>query len=144
MKRILFVCTGNICRSAMAEYIFNDLAEKRFLNYRAESAGVYAMRGYPMDTFAKRYLDSIGIDGSKHTASAVNYNWLNDYSYIFVMTREHLMAFLKQKNAFLLTEFLGEKGEVNDPWGFDNRIFEACGNQLYSLITKLVEKLKQE
>ena len=144
MKRILFVCTGNICRSAMAEYIFNDLAEKNSLNYRAESAGIYAMRGYPMDTFAQRYLKSINIDGSGHTASSVNFNWLNDYKYIFVMTKEHLMAFPKQENAFLLTEFVGEKGEVKDPWGWDISVFEACGNQLYELIYKLIEKLKIE
>lgn len=143
MKKILFVCTGNICRSAMAEYIFNDLAKKSGLDFRAESAGIYAMRGYPIDAFAKRYLDGLGIDAEGHTASQVNFSWVGDYSLVLVMAKEHLYAFPKAENVHLLTEYVGEGGEVKDPWGWDMSVFENCGNQIYHLIEKLIEKLKK-
>jgi protein-tyrosine phosphatase len=61
LKKVLFVCTANICRSPMAEAIFNALAEDRGLEFRAESAGVAALRDEPMAPNASAALEEIGV-----------------------------------------------------------------------------------
>jgi protein-tyrosine-phosphatase len=60
--QVLFVCTANVCRSPMAEAIFNVLAEDReFLPFRAESAGTAALEGRPMDPNAVATFREAGI-----------------------------------------------------------------------------------
>jgi protein-tyrosine phosphatase len=54
IKQILLVCTANVCRSPMAEAIFNALAEERGLAWRAESAGVAALEGEDITPNARR------------------------------------------------------------------------------------------
>ncbi|MDP6034974.1 MAG: low molecular weight protein arginine phosphatase, partial [Verrucomicrobiota bacterium] len=61
MKKVLFVCTGNICRSPMAEGFFRDLTKDRG-GYEALSAGIGAMNGQPPSEHAVRALTEEGID----------------------------------------------------------------------------------
>jgi glycine hydroxymethyltransferase len=64
MKTILFVCTGNICRSPMAEGLFRQAVKGRN-DFRVLSAGVGAVDGLPPSEFATRALKELGIDISK-------------------------------------------------------------------------------
>ncbi|MFD3259309.1 low molecular weight protein arginine phosphatase [Paenibacillus lentus] len=59
--RILFVCTGNTCRSPMAEGIFRKLAREREINIEVSSAGVAAMEGVPISRHAEGVLKDLGI-----------------------------------------------------------------------------------
>ncbi len=61
MEKVLFVCTANICRSPMAQELFNALAEDTGLPFRAESAGTAALEGRPMAENALAALEEAGI-----------------------------------------------------------------------------------
>ena len=61
MKKVLFVCTANVCRSPMAQAIFNALAEDSGLPFRAESAGTAALEGALMAPNAVAVLEEAGV-----------------------------------------------------------------------------------
>ena len=68
IKKVLFVCTANVCRSPMAAAIFNALAEDTALSARAESVGVAALSGKPLSPDADTALQELGISGGDHRA----------------------------------------------------------------------------
>ncbi len=88
MKTILFVCTANICRSPMAEAIFNALAEDRDLPFRAESAGTAALEGRGMAPNAVAALEEAGIYAKPHGARQVSEAMLEGSELVLTMTPE--------------------------------------------------------
>src|SRR5918911_3965055 len=78
MKTILFVCTANICRSPMAEAIFNALAEERGLAWRAQSAGVAALIDENIAPHARTALEEVGIYAETHHARQVSEEMLEE------------------------------------------------------------------
>ena len=68
MKKVLFVCTANICRSPMAAALFNAPAEDRSLPFRAESAGTAALEGTPMAENTLAALEEVGNYPGPHRA----------------------------------------------------------------------------
>jgi protein-tyrosine phosphatase len=90
MKKILFVCTANICCSPMAEAIFNALAEDRGLGFRAESAGVRALKGEPMAPNASAALEEVGIYAEDHRARQVSAKMLEGDLLVLAMEPRHV------------------------------------------------------
>jgi protein-tyrosine-phosphatase len=72
VKKVLFVCTANICRSPMAAAMFNALAEDGTLPFRAESAGTAALEGRPMAENSLAALEEVGIHPEAHRARRVS------------------------------------------------------------------------
>ena len=91
MQQVLFVCTGNTCRSPMAEYLFNQAAAQQGLAWRAASAGLYAGDA-PMSPGALVALAKHSIDGSRHRARPLSDALVQDADLILCMTQEHLHA----------------------------------------------------
>ena len=89
MKKILFVCTGNTCRSPMAAVIFNQLAAQSGLDYVAESAGVAAVGDRPASENAVKAVAEIGLDLSAHRTRFLPSLDLNEYS-LFVALNDGL------------------------------------------------------
>ena len=68
MPDVVFVCSGNTCRSPMAAALFNDLCEKRGLPYRAESAGIHALEGTAASDGAFYAMKERGLSLSRHVS----------------------------------------------------------------------------
>ena len=68
MPDVIFVCSGNTCRSPMAAALFNDLCEKRGLPWRAESAGIHALEGTAASDGAFYAMKERGLSLSRHVA----------------------------------------------------------------------------
>src|SRR5919202_3336982 len=95
VKKILFVCTANICRSPMAEAMFNVLAEEKGLDYQAESAGVAALIDEDMAPNARAVLEEVGIYAEGHRARQVSEEMLKEADLVLTMGPRHSAALHK-------------------------------------------------
>lgn len=91
--RILFVCTGNICRSPVAEHLLRDAVSHRasgFTSLTVGSAGTAGMTGYPMDDRSMAFLDERGIDGRDFVARRVSRRLLQDADLVVGLEKVHV------------------------------------------------------
>jgi protein arginine phosphatase len=144
MQRILFVCTGNTCRSPMAEAI---LKSKKIDGLEVKSAGIYAATGSEASAHAKRVLEDHQID-HHHSSNMLNVDSVRWADLILTMTISHKNAILQQypeaaAKVFTLKEFTGENYNVDvvDPFGGNLAIYQETYQELEKLITKAIEKL---
>jgi protein-tyrosine-phosphatase len=94
---ILMVCTGNTCRSAMAEGILKALlAERGVTNVIVGSAGIGAMDGMPATLFAIEAARHWNVDISAHRAKLLNRNLIQEADLILAMSPEHVAAILRK------------------------------------------------
>jgi glycine hydroxymethyltransferase len=108
-KTALFICTGNICRSPMAEGLFRKMVAGR-PDVRVASAGVSALRGQPPSLHTVEVLRRLGIDLSKFRSQPLTDDLVAEATWIFAMTRSHLdtihLLFPEAADkAFLVCEF---------------------------------------
>ena len=145
MQRILFVCTGNTCRSPMAEAI---LKNKQMDEIEVRSAGIFAANGSEASTHAKKVLEDNGIAHNHRSSllTGVEVNWAD---LILTMTSSHKMAILQQypevgHKVFTLKEYSGEgfNSDVVDPYGGSLAMYEQTFRELDELIDKAIGKLK--
>jgi glycine hydroxymethyltransferase len=146
MKTILFVCTGNICRSPMAEGIFRNIAKGR-KDLQVMSAGIGAMDGQAPSPYAVQALRELGIDISKQRSRQLTAELVQEADYIFGMTHSHVdTVFLLYPHAaektFLLREFddtldIFEK-DISDPIGGSYEVYRNCRDQIEQGIATLM------
>ncbi len=125
LKRVLFVCTGNTCRSPLAEVLFRDLTRERD-DYEVLSAGVGAFSGQPASRHSQELARERGLDLSGHRSRAVTVDLVDDATHIFAMSRGHLADLLDdypdaEDKMYLVSEFAAEdelRGrDLTDPFG---------------------------
>ena len=118
MVKILFVCHGNICRSPMAEFVFQDMVNKAGLAHKFHIASRATSReelGNPVYPPARRELNSHGIRCDGHRATQITRKDLETYDYIYYMdsnNRRNLNRMFPDFKGFL--PFLNR--DVADPW----------------------------
>lgn len=107
--RILFVCTGNICRSPVAERMLRQLAVGRGLHLDVSSAGTRALNGQPMHPESRRVLQERGIDPGGFQSRMLTPRLVAEAEVVLGMTRDHRaaarqLAPIKWKRMFALRE----------------------------------------
>lgn len=142
---LVFVCTGNTCRSPMAEYIFKDYLrlKKSYTKFTVSSAGIYANDGAAMTAAAVSACRALGVktDG-KHKSRLLTIDILQNADVIVCMTESHRAA-LASSNAFLYgggdgkKRIIGTAGElidkeIDDPYG-------GTPEQYYATAKKIAE-----
>lgn len=145
MQRILFVCTGNTCRSPMAEAI---LKSKKIDGLEVKSAGIYAATGSEASAHAKKVLDDHQIE-HHHSSTMLNKDSVQWADLILTMTGSHKDAILWQYpdsagKVFTLKEFNGEKYAIDvvDPFGGNLAIYQETFQELDNLIKQAIEKIQ--
>src|SRR5512141_2263143 len=151
MKTVLFVCTGNVCRSPMAEGIFRQAAQGRG-DYRVLSAGLGAAEGQPPSPYAVQAVKELGIDISGLRSRMLTAELVLQADYIFGMTHSHLdtVAMLyppAAEKTFLLREFdetldTFEK-DISDPIGGSYEVYLNCRDQIEQGIVSLLRFIEQ-
>ncbi len=146
-NHILFVCSGNICRSPMAEYLLRA-ALPRESGWIVESAGTSAIAGLPASPEAIDVLAEQGLDLVPHRSRPVTAEGVRRARVIVAMTRMHrdLLQDLDANagpKTFLLLSF-GPNGmarELDDPIGGSMRVYRACRDTIASCLPDLRDYL---
>ena len=134
---MLFICTGNTCRSPIAEGIFNKQAKEKGIDWRAASCGLSAAGGQPAARNAVLVLNEYGIDLSGHRSRQVNEQMLQSVDMIFCVTRRHMDLLaatypdMKYKMAVL-------SEEIPDPYGGDIEIYSKTAEIMQKAIESLI------
>ena len=125
MTRILLVCTGNICRSPIAEGLLAEQVRRRGLDRRVtvESAGVHGWDDSPAMAEAVRALDDRGIDISSHVARRLKRSMVEDADLVVTMAAEHRDAIVRmtpnaEGKTFTIKELvwlLDRGGAIDEP-----------------------------
>ena len=151
MTHILLVCTGNTCRSALAEALLRrKLAERGVDGVEVSSAGTGAWDGAPASEGAYLVALEHGLDLSGHRARLLTRELVGAADVVLTMARHH-RARVEQLGAgiqaHLLGEYVGRAGndaEVRDPFGGDLEGYRETFAELEGLLGGVIERLERE
>lgn len=143
--KIMFVCTGNTCRSPMAEVIAKDVFGEMPISIISRGVSVYETSMASKN--AIDVMQSIGIDLSNHISTQVTISDMLGSDLIFTMTAEHkkaLQALSPQSSdkIFTITEYSGATKDILDPYGLDLHYYNLCALELQKYILLIKEKIK--
>jgi glycine hydroxymethyltransferase len=148
MKHVLFVCTGNVCRSPMAEGLFRRLLSGRN-DIRVESAGMSAGRGMPASHHAIQALSVDGVDLASFRSQPVSEDLVRAATHIFVMTRDHkrmieLLFPEACEKTYLLREFEPGAPDVPDPIGLGRETYDRCRDTLKKALPNILRFIENQ
>ena len=151
MKTILFICTGNVCRSPMAEALFRRAVQGRG-EFRSVSAGIGAMDGQPPTGHSVRAMRELGVDISAQRSRMLTAELVRSADLILGMTHSHAdtVALLyppAAEKTFLLREFDETldpyEKDISDPIGCPYEIYVECRDQIEQGIAALLKFMEQ-
>src|SRR5438034_8924052 len=150
IQHVLFVCTGNICRSPLAASLLERALKERGLEVAVTSAGTGAWDGAPASEGA--YLVGLerGLDLSGHRARLLTRELVDGADLILTMARHHRARVDElggEGHVFVLGEYAGREGddaEVSDPFGGDLDVYRDTCVELEALLQPAVERIVRE
>lgn len=148
MINILFVCTGDTCRSTMASAIAKQRARERGLTkFGFSSAGLFVGKETNINENARKTLKRMNVKIPRHKATQLTYDIIKKYRYCLTMTVEQKQTILNRfndlTNVFTFGEIVGGK-DILDPYGKGEAEYYSTALVLDEYIDKLLNKLGGE
>lgn len=139
MFKIIFLCSGNTCRSPMAEVIFRKYAKERNLPADVKSAGLFAFVGDEATENAKKAVEEMGLNLSTHRAKKLSVYDVEECDFIVPVTKELLGGLTGiDKRKIILPE-----KDISDPYGKDEKAYRECSREIAVFTEKLADKLAE-
>ena len=142
MAHILIVCTANICRSPLVEAILRrQLHERGLTDWEVSSAGTWAQFERGAARYSQKIAQRIGLDLSEHVSRIISAEIIDSADLIIVMTKSHQESLRVEFRSardkiFLLSEMIGKKYDVTDPYGGPSEGYE----EMFFEVSHLIEK----
>lgn len=149
IKKIIFICTGNTCRSPMAQVIAQQILIKKKYDIDVISRGISVIEQQKANKQAINVVSKYNHDLSQHITSAFNIKDVDEHTLILTMTKQHkqiLQMYNKDiiNQIFSLHEYINENGSIKDPYGQSLLVYEQCYTQLQQIIGKIFNKIESE
>ena len=143
--KILFVCSGNTCRSPMAQAMMEQLLKgTNDRGITVKSAGMFTSDGLPASEAAQSVMNEIGLDLSGHISKKINKALIADADLIFTMTREQRRLLAesypqKVSQIYTIGEFSGEpERDIADPYGMGMEAYRKTRLELKEMLMKIM------
>ncbi len=150
MFKVMFVCTGNICRSSMAEEMMKSLLKEKGLEDRFSiySSGTAVDKSRAASDNAISALKEIGLDLTAHRSKHTSRELIDKADLVLAMTSRHkdyILSIMPEagEKVFTLIEYAGdgEKGDIMDPYLMNLETYRRCRDHILKYLKLLVEKL---
>lgn len=144
---IMFICTGNICRSAMAHAMLEKKIKEINKDIEVYSCGIFAENGDISTNEAVQTMKEYDIDLKKHKATNIQNSNIKDMDIILCATTAHknnvinMYPELKEK-IFTMKEYAGYNNDldIKDPWGYGIDVYKRCAKEIEECINKYIKK----
>ena len=145
MISILFVCTGDTCRSTMASAILKEkLRTKNIKSLTCSSAGLFVGKEIAMNDLAKKVLRRMDVRIPRHKATQLTEGIIQKYDYVLTMTDEQAQTILNRfphfKNVYSIKKFVGGPN-ISDPYGKGEAEYYNLALYLDRVIDRIVNKI---
>lgn len=148
--KVMFICTGNICRSAMAHKMLEKKAKEENKDIEVYSCGVFAEDGDVPTYEGIDVMREYGIDLSKHRATNIRNSNIKDMDVILCATNSHknnvisMYPELKEK-VYTMKEYAGydkKDIDIKDPWGYGIATYRMCAAEIEECINEYIRRIK--
>ncbi len=152
--KIMFICSGNICRSVMAHWLLaKKIKDSKRNDIEVYSCGIYAMNGDLPTYEAKKIMkDEYGIDISSHRATNIYNSNIEEMDLILCATKSHKIAVINRyadlsEKVHTMKDYIGyerqyhDRRNIKDPWGYDMEEYRSCVAEIEECIDGILLKL---
>ncbi len=154
VKNIMFICTGNTCRSAMAEGLLKKmLSDAGIQGINVHSAGLHASTGeYSTDEAIKVMKEDYDVNILQHQSKNVKNTNIQDMDLILCATNAHktTLEYMYPEidhKIFTIKEYAYgpdvQDRDIEDPWGYPIPVYRECAKEIYNALEKIIEKIKE-
>ncbi len=151
--KIMFICTGNICRSAMAHKLLEKkLKDNKINNVEVYSCGIYAYDGDIPTEEASEVMEEYGVDMSTHKATNIAHSKIKEMDLILCATMQHKNTIIRmypelKDKLYTMKEYINDNNQpkdldIKDPWGYGIETYRFCASEIEQCIDKLIQKIK--
>lgn len=150
----MFICTGNICRSAMAEGMMKKLIKEEKIDAQICSCGIYAETGDYATYNAIEAVKEYDVDIRAHRATNIRESQIEEMDLILCATISHKQSVLflyptLRGKVYTMKEYAKldknrQDLDIKDPWGYDENVYYHCALEIEDCLKKTVERLKDK
>ena len=147
--KIMFICTGNICRSAMAHIMFEKKAKEKNKNIEVYSSGIECISGWVSTDEAIEIMKEYGLDLTKHRSTSIYDSNIKEMDLVLCATRTHkgaviyLYPELKDK-IYTMKEYAGYDKtdlDIQDPWGYGIDVYRKCAKEIDTCLDRIIDRI---